>query len=1028
MPRKPPAEPIDHHYDIPRLNRSFTWTAVILTAVFIWMVIQDYQRDWKTIQRTFMRLDARLTREAGIAARKKALDHEHTKLVAELKTSRAEIAQQAGNLRKAQARVRDLDPQIYAADQSYKFSKAAFDAALYKYEDALANRPKAAASARKDLDAVRADLNKWTVRLAELKRDDAAARTEVDLIETRRRDIETTIERRTADFRLIRQKYTGLKQDTLFKLRNSPILDMINPSLRIQQVQLPDHFINVNFMRIPKVDRCTTCHIASDRKGFEDPKIREIFRSHPRMHRMVGSESMHPAQSFGCTPCHGGRDRATSFWSAGHSPQTEKEREDWTKKYDWRFDRFNETPVLPLKYAEAGCYRCHSKETNFPEAPRLDAGMRVVESLGCWGCHRVDGLEKQGLPKVGPSLERVASKVPRDWTTRWVMDPASFRPNTKMPTFFYLENFVDVSGPRKPDPAQAKMNADGLIENNTMVNAIVSYLYDRSKGATIPAVSGRGDAARGAKLLAERGCFGCHEADPKAERDLTGTFRQFGPNLAGVGSKASRDWIYHWIRDPKAWSPDTKMPNLRLTEADALDIAEHLSTLKGPSGFDGTAIPKTDEKVLESIALYFQMSSKTLFDAKAELAKMDLHAKEVYAGRNLIAHYGCYACHAIPGFEDAKPIGTELTEEGSKAVHRLDFGFIHIPHTRHDWFRTKLHEPRIFDRDRARGWEEKLRMPNFRLSPRELDQLVTAVLGFQQLNAAPQVVKQLSPSEAAIERGRRIVKDNNCQGCHVIEGFGGSFRSLVADASLAPPIIQGEGAKVQSDWLFGFLRAPRTGEIRPWLEVHMPTFGFSDAELNDLTHYFASLDRASYPFLVADNAPHPASWAAGKKTFELLRCAQCHPRSLEDLNRPGLDRSTLAPNLQMASTRLRQDWIPDWIRRPDEWMPGTRMPTNFPKADDGHRFSPLGQLFDAPSFAADRAEFARILGGDDAAKAFLSSPEAVTRALGDYIWSLGASAGSPGAGTPGSAPPARPAGPRETAARFGAPSGSPGAP
>ena len=83
------------------------------------------------------------------------------------------------------------------------------------------------------------------------------------------------------------------------------------------------------------------------------------------------------------------------------------------------------------------------------------------------------------------------------------------------------------------------------------------------------------------------------------------------------------------------------------------------------------------------------MATKTLFDAKAELAKMDLHAKEVYAGEKLIAHYGCFGCHAIPGFEDAKPIGTELTEEGSKAVHRLDFGFIHIPHTRQDWFRAE---------------------------------------------------------------------------------------------------------------------------------------------------------------------------------------------------------------------------------------------------------------------------------------------------------------------------------------------------
>ncbi|MFY9551455.1 MAG: c-type cytochrome, partial [Thermoanaerobaculia bacterium] len=994
MPRRAPAEPIDHHYDIPRLNRAFFWGGLALAAVFVWMVIADYSRDWKTIQRTFMRLDAKLTRDAAIAARRKALDEEHRKLVADLKGARVEVAAHRAALAKLDRKLKTLDPKVYAADQAYKFSKASFDAELYKYEDALANRPAAAPKAKKSLDAIRRELDQRTLALATLKKEEADAQAEIARINARRKDIETTIEKKTAEFRLTRQKFAGLKQDALFRLRNSPILDMINPSLRVNQVQLPDHFINVNFMRIPRVDRCTTCHVAADRKGFEDPKIRTVFRTHPNIHRMVGSESMHPANSFGCTPCHGGRDRATSFWSAGHSPETDVEKAAWTRKYDWEFDRFNETPVLPLKYAEAGCYRCHASETNFPEAPRLDAGIRMVESLGCWGCHRIEGLESQGLPKVGPSLEKVAAKAPHDWATRWVMNPASFRASTKMPTFFYQENFVDVSGPNPPTVAQKRMNEEGKVENDTMVNAIVAYLYDKSRPAEVPAVSGKGDPVRGQKLLSERGCYGCHVVDPNAQRDLVGTYRQFGPNLAGVGSKTSRDWIYHWIRDPKAWNPDTKMPNLRLSEGDALDIAEYLATQKGPSAFDATALPQTDEKTLEKIALYFEMSTKTIFDAKADLAKMDLHAKQVYAGKNLIAHYGCYSCHAIPGFEDAKPIGTELTEEGSKAVHRLDFGFLHIPHTRQDWFRTKLLSPRIYDRDRARGWEEKLKMPNFHLSDRELDQVVTAVLGFQQLNAAPSVVKRLSPSEAAIERGRRIVKNHNCQGCHVIEGFGGSYRSLVSDPSLAPPIIQGEGAKVQSDWLFSFLEAPKTGQIRPWLEVHMPTFGFTDRELNDLTHYFASLDRASYPFLVAGGAANPQSWAAGKKTFELLRCAQCHPRSIEDMNRPGVDRASLAPNLQMAATRLRHDWIADWIRRPDEWMPGTRMPTNFPKGDDGKRFSPLAGLFDQPSFAKDREEYARILGGDEVAKQFLSSPEAITKALADYVWSLGSTGGA----------------------------------
>jgi cytochrome c2 len=373
---------------------------------------------------------------------------------------------------------------------------------------------------------------------------------------------------------------------------------------------------------------------------------------------------------------------------------------------------------------------------------------------------------------------------------------------------------------------------------------------------------------------------------------------------------------------------------------------------------------------------------------------MDLHGKEVYAGEKLIAHYGCYACHRIPGFEDAKPIGTELTEEGSKAVHRLDFGFLHLPHTREAWFQTKLATPRIYDRDRARGWEEKLRMPNFRLSPTEQEQLVTVVLGLQKLNASSAAKKELSAEETAIEKGRRIVKNHNCQGCHILEGVGGSFRSIVADVSLAPPIIQGEGAKVQSDWLFAFLRAPKTGQIRPWLEAHMPTFGFTEAELNDLTKYFAALDRAQYPFLAAGYPTDPKSWAAGKKTFELLKCKQCHPRSDAEMNAPGVDRATLAPNLQQASTRLRHDWINDWIRRPDEWMPGTRMPTNFPKADDGKRTSPLAAMADAPSFAKEREEYSRILGGDEAAKKFLADPNAVTKSLRDYVWSIGINGGT----------------------------------
>ncbi|HEX9287070.1 MAG TPA: c-type cytochrome [Thermoanaerobaculia bacterium] len=1025
MPRRPPAEPIDHHYNIPKLNRVFAATGIVLTVVFIGMVVEDYSRGWKRIQRAFTRIDARKAREAALAARKTALGEERARLRAQMIEANRQLAAHRRELTRLDRRLKDLSPQIYLADQQTKFTKASLDAQRYRYENALATAPRSASKQKRGLDELERELEARRLHLARLQRAETEAKAAQERLLARREEIQTSFEKLTVDYKNSLKRLASLREDTIFKLRNSPILDMVNPSLRVQQVQLPDHFINVNFMRIPRIDRCETCHIGADRKGFDDPKLNVVFRSHPRQELMVGTESPHPYNLFGCSPCHGGRDRSTSFWSAGHSPENPHEEARWTRALGWKFDRFNDTPILPMKYAEAGCYRCHSEETNFREAPTLDAGIKTIEDLGCWGCHRIEGLEKQHLPKVGPSLEKVASKVTREWATRWVMKPDSFRASTRMPQIFYLENFVNVSGPRPPTPAQKHMNEVGRIENDVMVNSIIAYLFDKSRHADVPPVAGTGDPARGQSLLSQRGCFGCHLADPNARRDLTGTYRQFGPNLAGIGSKASRDWIYHWILDPKAWNPDTKMPNLRLAPQDALDIAEYLSTLKAPPAFERTPLPATDAATLDRIAVYFQMADKTLLDAKAALAKMDLHSKQVYAGEKLISHYGCFACHAIPGFENAKPIGTELTEEGSKAVHLLDFGFIHLPHTRQDWFDMKLQNPRIFDRDHARGWEEKFRMPNFHLSQAERDRILTAILGFQELNASESARKRLSADEAAIERGRRIVKSHNCQGCHVIEGFGGSFRSVVADPSLAPPIIQGEGAKVQSDWLFSFLKAPKTGQIRPWLEVHMPTFGFTTAELNDLTRYFASLDRSQYPFLVRDYVTEPGRWAAGRKVFELLRCKQCHPRNETEMNAPGVDRASLAPNLQMAATRLRHDWISDWIRRPDEWMPGTRMPTNFPKGDDGKRTSPIAALLDAPTFAADRAEFARLLGGDAAAKSFLSDPDAVTKALRDYVWSVGVNGGTAPAGLAAEAPVPAPTPVARTARTSGGRTSSP---
>ena len=52
--------------------------------------------------------------------------------------------------------------------------------------------------------------------------------------------------------------------------RNAPLSDFMAPTLKIQQVILPEHRRRrEDFIRVPKMDRCQTCHLAIDKKGFE---------------------------------------------------------------------------------------------------------------------------------------------------------------------------------------------------------------------------------------------------------------------------------------------------------------------------------------------------------------------------------------------------------------------------------------------------------------------------------------------------------------------------------------------------------------------------------------------------------------------------------------------------------------------------------------------------------------------------------------------------------------------------------------
>src|SRR5205814_6435282 len=134
-------------------------------------------------------------------------------------------------------------------------------------------------------------------------------------------------------------------------------------------------------------------------------------------------------------------------------------------------------------------------------------------------------------------------------------------------------------------------SSEDAARNEAEINGIVAYLFANSDTHEFAVKNpGHGDAKSGEKIVKEIGCQGCHVVG-EGSREAAGPRRTFGQPLENIGNKTSYEWVYNWVRDPKHYNPATYMPNLRLTDQQAADVATYLSTLKGGSGDGPKANP-----------------------------------------------------------------------------------------------------------------------------------------------------------------------------------------------------------------------------------------------------------------------------------------------------------------------------------------------------------------------------------------------------------------------------------------------------
>jgi len=700
------------------------------------------------------------------------------------------------------------------------------------------------------------------------------------------------------------------------------------------------------------------------------PRLYELepwAQTHPYRGELLGSN--HPTDRFGCTTCHEGQGAQTKG-VAGR---------EFQHGYD---DHYWEKPMLDLvahkkyrprawgppaasegvpgvwatherHFVESSCAKCHSDEVHLKFADTYSRGRRLVSEIGCHGCHPVDTF--RDFPRLGPVLTDLKRKTTPEFLQTWIAFPRGFRPRTKMPNFW--PEALDEKHELKVGTQEANQREDE-------VRKIAAYLWKSSSTDTLPEPPVKGDPERGRALVQQVGCRACHNTVPvdklcskeemaqgaskgtpkepgkcEAPRGLSSSAtRDFAPNLSNVGLKTNERWLFAWLKNPSSMWAQTRMPNLRLSDQEAADIASFLAQQKAGAALAQHRFPEEGSEELN---------------------------RDAEDGSKLITKYGCAGCHEIRGHENDPKIGVDINDYGRKTVDLIDFGNA-IPNPRHHtWFNfvdLKLRAPRAYRYERV-----DTRMPQFDLDDDEVEAVMTFLKSRTGDKVPLSYLVSRNEARVAAAQGDQTMEYFNCRGCHLIDGLGGNIRDVYTDDDLfrAPPILQVEGWRVQPSWLFGFLNDP-SDKLRPWLDVRMPTFPLGDDRATKLVRGFSATAEKPWPYVSVHPVKRaPAEMTEAKALFDNLRCISCH---IVGVMRPEQDPQSAAPNLVKAKTRLRPDWILAWLKNPQALQDGTRMPSFF-QADD----------MSAKPYPA-------FFGGDQ---------QRQIEALRDYVVSLGEPGGAP---------------------------------
>ncbi len=987
------------------------WSALLLLSLGwgLWDEVYGI-RPWKSYQSDFAKVYTRYLRgvRPGEARFEKEIraSADYQKLDRDMQAAEKAVATQVGEIDHKVSQ--ELVPRIQALNDPFQEVRGHIGALTYQIEttdsessknskrqeiEDLKKEPHTVKLPKPDgsIESVPMDFTKMDATLQAWKSEKAV------LLQQRVEILKPATELRAQRDKYVSDRIADVSADTLAGL----VTKMQGFDVHIRQIHIKD---------VDLVDRCESCHL-----GTREPVTltkadvgSEVYVSHPNRELL----KIHDPEKFGCTPCHGGNGVAVDSVFKAHGRH---KFWLWPMHYRENFEAGCQqchvkeivTEMAPTldagreTFRRRGCMGCHRYEGFDREPDEMTSVTQQIRQLeqqkAEWTREigftsdkadrtrnndeaqqlyqhandlkvRITGLDAKieqadirssdlirEVKKVGPSLKEVRMKMHKEWIPVWLEDPHKWRPGTKMPTF-------------RLDQEEIK--------------AVGAFIWQSGVTGSL-ASQAKGDPAKGKEAFETRGCMACHSMGEGSEKQGG----DFAANLSRVGEKDNYDYVVRWIHNPRERTlpycpfekrdltaedykkkglpfvfdldhdkcPNdghelqveqmTPMPSLRLTIDEARDIASYLMTRK----HDGVTYAAADY----------------LDDPK-------LKAR----GQFLVRYYGCAGCHEIAGLEEEQRIGTELTKEGSKPLERLDFALMGHEAESEGWythkgfFEHKLQNPAVYDEGKEKPNKlDRLKMPNFNLSKPEIDQVTTFLLGSVDSTMPERYHYEPADQRQDIIDGWWVVRKYNCMGCHQVHvGQSTVFMQLARYQDpdwkdQKPPSLIGEGARVNPQWLMRFLANPSLSDtdtnrdgVRQYLKARMPTFYFSDGEIQKLVRFFAAMSSQAAPYI----APKMEMVSDQERTMarqlfasEGAPCLKCHMTG-----DPKHDAHATAPSFLIARERLKPGWTERWIVHPEMMAPGTAMPSGLFRRD-GDRWVFAGPT--PPSFQTYAGDHADLL-------------------------------------------------------------------